>query len=229
VAVVVNSSEGLNGFDITLFVNSVFLKPASYSTANSILRPPYSIVAACIGNRGPGGASTDNANTLHIAIGSPTPTFSPTTGLLFTAIYNITGNTYITPIGFQTGCGSQTSVSDGVCVTISSGSPTPLSETIQTAKFTDRQYFDFQPIFPTVSLTDPLGSIDTSLSLNVTSINNFQGTVNLAVMISPSLPGIAVTFSKNPLKVNTTSPSNVQDFSGVTVTVASSAASGSYA
>jgi hypothetical protein len=227
VAVVVNASDSLNSFEITLLTNNAFLKPAGYSMTNSVLKQPLSTVAACIGNTGLGCTTTDSANTLHIGVGSQTPTFSPATGLLFTAIYNITGNTYNAPISFQTGCGA-TSVAGGVCVTIGGGSPQPLSETIQTAKFTDLLYFDFQPLFPFVPLTIPLGSTDSSLTLNVTSINNFQGTVNLAVSIPSSPPGITVVFSKNPLKVNITSPSNVQDFSQVTVTVASTANPGNY-
>jgi uncharacterized membrane protein len=229
IGVLVNASDGFNAFEVILLTNSTFLKPAGYDPTNTVLKTPSSVIAHCIGNVGLGCGPADNSNTVHVAMASQGGlTGPPTTGLLFTAIYDVVGNTYSTPIVFQTGCGSQTSVSGGVCVTISSGTTTPLSEAIQTAKFTDRPYFDFQPIFPTISLTDPLGSTDTSLSLNVTSINNFQGTVNLAVSIRSTPPGITVTFSKNPLKVNITSPSNFQDFSGVTVTVASSATPGNY-
>src|SRR5205807_356953 len=78
-------------------------------------------------------------DTLHLvatsALGSGI-TATPTTGLLFTAIYNVTGATSGITLGFQTGC-INTSVSGGICVTVANGTPIPVPETVQTATFSN--------------------------------------------------------------------------------------------
>src|SRR5260370_12834312 len=65
-------------------------------------------------------------------LGSSTPVGF--TGLLFTAVYNITGPTPTTPIGFQTGCGTATLPSSvpPLCLTISPAANKAVQETSQT-------------------------------------------------------------------------------------------------
>jgi hypothetical protein len=228
IAVVVNASAGLNGFDITLLADHNFIKPAGFSVAGSIIQSLGSpaILAKCFGGTGTGcSATTDNVDTLHIAVIAQGITPPPTTGLLFTAIYNITGATYNIPINFQTGCGT-TSVPGGVCVSITGGSTTPLTETIQTAKFSNRPYFDIQPLAPVGSLFLVEGTSDTSLNLNITSINNFAGTVTLVPSVSPAGP--ILSLSKTSVMVNTTNPGNISQFSTVTVTIPSTGPPGNY-
>ena len=205
VAILVNGSDGLNGFDITLVANSSVLKPASVSIGTELLGVP-TIIVKCIGGTGSECAPTDNEDTIHFAAASAMLSYSPTTGLLFTAIYNVTGTSYNTPIGFQTGC-TGTSVSHGVCVTISNGSTLSLQETAQTAKFTDEPYFDLQPGFGVSSLTVDQGGTDSSLFLNVTSVNGFSGMVNISDSVFPNGPVLSV--SPDSVSVSPVSPENV--------------------
>ena len=221
VAVVVNGSGGLNGFDITLFADSTFLKPAGASTTGTVLQGTPQVLVNCIGGIGLSCAFTDTPDTLHFAISIQSLTFSPTTGLLFTAIYNVTANTYNTPIRFQTGCGG-TSVGGGVCITLTNGSHAPLPETFQTAKYSNKPYFDLQPL--TIgSLTVEQGGTDGSLSLNVTSINDFSGTVTITASVLPTGPGVSI--AQTSLTVNQANP---QNFTQVTVSVSSSVSPGLY-
>ena len=152
--------------------------------------PGGSIALECVGGVVVSGAacsSTDSQNTLHLVVTSNSPTSqNPTSGLLFTAKFNVTVKTNVTPIGFQTGCGV-TSVPLGVCVTIGGTGSVPIPETIQGAKYSNQLYFDFQPELEN-SLTVDQGGRDNSLFLNVTSINDFKGTVNIAALVSPAGP-----------------------------------------
>src|SRR2546426_188631 len=79
---------------------------------------------------------TDTADTLELAATSQTLTPAPATGLLFNAVYNITSSSSSSGItvGFQKGC-TNTSVSDGTCVTITNGTIQPNPETVQTGNF----------------------------------------------------------------------------------------------
>src|SRR5213592_1559984 len=89
-------------------------------------------------------------------------TGTPTTGLLFTAIYNVTGTTPGIALGFQTGC-ANTSVSGGVCVTVANGTLIPVPETIQTATFSNSPPSpDFSITTSPSSLTTPGGSCASS-------------------------------------------------------------------
>src|SRR5207244_13525866 len=80
--------------------------------------------------------STDTIDTLHYSVVGGKTTASPSGGLLFTALYNITGTTPATgtPIGYQTNCSGSVSV-PGECVTILTGTPNPAPETSMTATF----------------------------------------------------------------------------------------------
>jgi hypothetical protein len=216
VAVAVNSSAGLEGFDITLFADHTILKPWKIDLTNTVLGTAPVTFLECIGGRlvtsAGTCASTDTADTIHLLataqLGSP-PTNPPTTGLLFTAIYNVSSPTFSTPITFQTGC-SNTSVSGGVCVTIANGTPTPNAETTQSAKFSDQPYFDLQTWYGLGSLTVEVGGTSTSLLfLNATIVNGFSGSVTLTSVVRnttnivtplPILTGLPKT-----VKINSTS------------------------
>jgi len=215
VAVVVNSSAGLGGFDITLFADHTILKPWKIDLTNTVLVGVPVIFLECVGGQLISSAGScsgrDTADTIELsatsALGSAN-TNPPTTGLLFTAIYNVTGTTVSTPMTFQTGC-TNTSVSGGLCVTIANGTPTPNPETAQSAKFSDSAYFDLQTWFGTGSLTVELGGTATSLSLNASIVNGFSGTVTLVgtvknttnvgtPIILPTLIGLPKTITINP-------------------------------
>ena len=142
IAVFINSSAGLNGFDITLLSDHNFLKPADADLTGTILPGSPTLLSKCIGgvNRTVAPCpSYDTADTLQLAAvgGLAQSTVAPTTGLLFTATYNIS-QTATAPIsiGFQTGC-STSSVAGPtkVCATITNGVIIPDPETVQSASF----------------------------------------------------------------------------------------------
>jgi uncharacterized membrane protein len=194
VAVVISNSNGLNAFDITLLTNSSFLKPAGYTLTGAVVSWS-TVLAHCIGGAGglsAGCTTTDNQNTLHIAAASQVLSFAPTTGLLFTAIYNVTGTTSNTLIGFQTGCTNTSVASSTVCVTLADGSRTPVPETVQTASFSNIPSFSVAADPATLSLQ--LGSSANS-SITVTSVEGFSGIVSLATLVTPIGPSASLSLS----------------------------------
>src|SRR5438309_1266874 len=138
VGVYINGSDAINGFDISLLVNHLFLTPAGFDLTGSVLPTPVTVILECRQNvliQGSVCAPTDSIDTYHLVITGALGalTTPPTSGLLFTAIYNVVGTTPAAGInvGFQIGCSSSTSVPGGVCVTISNGSVNAVPETIQ--------------------------------------------------------------------------------------------------
>jgi hypothetical protein len=139
VGVYISGSNGTNVFDVTLHENYAYLKAVGVDYSSTVLGTTGTPTVAleCLDGRliaGPVCSATDTPGTIHLAMAAApgTLTTTPTTGLLFIAIYNITG---IAPtggvsIGFQSGC-AQTSVPDGTCVTLAAGS-TAIPETVQT-------------------------------------------------------------------------------------------------
>ncbi|TMI30695.1 hypothetical protein E6H27_06975 [Candidatus Bathyarchaeota archaeon] len=142
IGVYIQGSDVMNGFGVTLLADNTLLKPADVDLTGTVLSrvAAPTVVAECIAGLSKIGTcdpTTDTADTIHFAVAvlSGTTT-SPTTGLLFTAIYNITGTSPAggIPVDFQTGCGSSTSVPGGVCVTIVNGSPPPNAVDPETAQ-----------------------------------------------------------------------------------------------
>jgi len=225
-SILVNASGALNGFDITLLTNRTVLKPAGVSTTNSALPGQLTILAKCIGGVGIGCTATDNASTLHLSAqaGGGQLTFPPTTGLLFTAIYNVTALSANTPVTFQSGCTS-TSVTGGVCVTISNGSVNNVPETSQGAKFSNavNGYFDIEA--DTGNLQVSQGDVTSAPFLTITSLNGFNGIVNLIGSSSP--PGPIVTVSPNSVPLTAVAPGN-QTIAGITVNVTKTVPIGNY-
>jgi hypothetical protein len=220
VAVAIDSSPGLTGFDIILLTDHTVLTPAGISLSGTVLLGGTPVIfAECLSGQLKTGSQCnprDTVDTIELAAasasGSP-PTGPPTTGLLFTAIYNVTGSSANIPIGFQTGC-SGTSTSGSVCITVSSPFGN-VPQTAQSAKFTDQKYFDIQgyllnnPNGPVGSITSPQRTTDTSLGINVTSINDFNGNVTLTVTWSSSLLNFSASVSPKVAWVNNTNPSSV--------------------
>ena len=223
IGVFVNSSAALNGFEVILVADHMIIKPWKVDLTNSILGASPSITAQCIGGVArPGFAcsSLDGPDTLHFgAVG--TISFPPTTGLLFSATYNITGTTKNTPIDFKTGCGSTTNPTSDtpVCVTITSGTPQPDPETTQSAGFSNQPFYAIDAS-PATLVTDN-GASNSSL-ITLTSLNGFSGTVTLSGSVNPSGP----TQSLFPTSISLTA--GIQDFSTLSVTVGTTVAPGNY-
>jgi hypothetical protein len=214
VSVFIQNSDGTNGFDVTLLADRTILKPAGADLTGTVLIAPQTVLVECLSGilvKGNVCSSTDTVNTLHFAaVGAPGMiTGTPTTGLLFTAIYNITGTTSGIPLGFQTGC-SNTSVSGGVCVTIANGTLTPDPETVQTATFSTGQAQDFGISASPPSQFITRGS-STTFTITVTGTNGFSGTVSLTATVAPlvkhgpttSLPSMVGPNSSSTLTVST--------------------------
>jgi hypothetical protein len=188
VAVFLQTSDGINGFDITLLADHTIVKPAGADLTGTVLQPPQQIIEECIGGRlvvGNTCQSTDTVDTIHFValncLGCPnTPT--PTTGLLFTAIYNVTGATTGTPLGYQTGC-TGTSV-PGTCITLVNGSAAPVPENAQGATFVTTG--DFAISASPTSLTIPRGG-SASSTISLSSLAGFAGTISLSTTVSPSV------------------------------------------
>jgi len=204
VSVFIQNSDGLNGFDITLLADHTILKPAGADLTGTVLPGPQTVLVECLsgilvaGNVCP---STDTVDTLHFAAVSPPGTISstPTTGLLFTAIYNVTGLTSGIPLGFQTGCSPSSVSGTTICVDIANGGLNPVPETVQTAIFTTTG--DFSITANPVSLTIPRGSSGTS-TITIASLGGFSGTVTLSESVTPSIRhGLSASLSPNSVTI----------------------------
>jgi uncharacterized membrane protein len=195
VAVLVQNSNGLDGFDITLIANRSILKPAGVDKTGTVLQGALSTLSNCIGGTGSGCATTDNADTIHSTVVASMLTGPQTTGLLFTAIYNITGTTTETTIGYQSGC-TRTSVSGGICVGILNGSTLPDSENAQAGLFSNSPFFIIAANPPTLSV--PRGNSGSAI-VNITSIGGFQGTITLGVSVTP--PGPTASLSSTTMMI----------------------------
>lgn len=217
VSVFIQNSSLLNGFDITLLADHLVLKPAGADLTGTILPGPQTILVECLSGvlvRGNVCSSTDTIDTLHFAVASAPGTFTsqPATGLLFTAIYNVTAASSGTALGFQTGCGSPTAPTSHppFCVTIVNGTPTPVPENLQTASFSTSQPPDFGISANPPSQVVTRGS-STTFTITVTGTNGFSGTVSLSAIVAPlvrhgpttSLPSTVGPNSSSTLTVST--------------------------
>jgi hypothetical protein len=186
IAVFIQNSDALNGFDITLLANHNILKPAGADLTGTVLPGTTTIIVECVGGvlvLGGRCSPQDTPDTLHLSAASAGMiTVAPTTGLLFTAIYNVTGTTPGISVGYQTGCSNSSVSGTTTCVIITNGTPTPVPETVQGATFVTT------PIFTITanpsSLTIIHGNSGTS-TITIKSVNGFNGTVNLSTSVTP--------------------------------------------
>jgi len=144
VGVYLSGPDLINGFDITVLADRTVLRPAAVDFSNTILASPTSIVVECLDGAlvtGPTCLSSDVPGTIHLSLSGAAGVLSTaSTGLLFTAVYNITGRTPSSGqiIQFQTGCGSVGSPTSDppICVTITNDGSGPVSETVGTVGLT---------------------------------------------------------------------------------------------
>jgi hypothetical protein len=191
IGVFINGSNALNGFDITLKSSDTsVLVPTNFDLSGTVLGAGTTS-SACINGIGAICTITDVYGTIHVSLARTGGVIipAPVTGLLFNSFWNIVGNSVASgaSIGFQTGCVG-TSVAPDVCVTISNGSLTPDSESIQTGNM----FSNPSPLtVPWVALTSP----------NVTTLAVVRGsTAHLAISAVaengwPSFSNDVVAFS----------------------------------
>jgi hypothetical protein len=190
VAVVLDGAppNAFNAFEITLLSNHTILKPAGFDLTGSILQNPRPVFVDCIGGLSKNGgrcASTDTTDTIHVGtVGDLTQGFP---GLLFTAIYNVTGSAHFTPISFQTGCAPTfpASVPPDVCVAIANGSLNSVPESIQSAGFSNLPFFGLSANPSLLSIQQGMSDFST---LTLSSVNRFSGNVTISTQLSSSGP-----------------------------------------
>ncbi len=207
IGVFIQGSDALNGFDISLTANNTFLKPIGADITGTVLPGTPTIIVECIQGLlvlGPNCSPTDNSTTLHFAAtgGLGLLTTSPTTGLLFTAIFGIASTTLAggVPVTYQgpfkeqpAGCGSSTSVSGGICVTISNGSVTALTETVQAGSFDN---------------SDSAAMASVALSSSRSSFGpEFPGTTNTTTITATAMNGYGTGFNPDSVEFTATAPS----------------------
>ncbi len=225
VSVVLQGSDVINGFDVTLKANPSILKPVDADTTGSLLSGG-SIIVKCIGGvlkSGPTCLSTDTSDTIHLAVVVGFFTGAPTTGLLFTAVYNVTGSAN-TSIGYQTGCSPSSVSGTNICVDFTNGTFLPVPENVQDATYTllPTPTFTLSATYLILSINKRFSFPDT---ITVTSVNGFDGTVSLTAAISP-VPKHSPSFSFNPSTVTLSSGGSATSI--LTVSVPSNATQGNY-
>src|SRR5437867_5155411 len=107
-AVNIQGSDSLNGFDIAVQVDPSVLQPLNITVANSVIHDPRFIAAESTNS------TTGIARLAIVAEGYIIT--GPVTGNLFNILYKVLSSTKGTAIVFQTGC-SGTSV-PSTCVTV---------------------------------------------------------------------------------------------------------------
>lgn len=223
VSVFIQGSGGLSGFDITLLAERGILNPVGIDLTGTVLMGTPFVLTECLGGaliQGNSCSTTDLASTIHLtavsAIGSPA-TITPTTGLLFTAIYNVT-SIGSTSLGFMTGCRSSVN-GTSTCVAITNGSATPLPEHVQTANFNNGEIPSFSISASPDSLSIPVTLFGVS-TITVASLDGFSGVVSLDAAGSESpgplacFPPVCLPFNVN-LTPGGTGDSNLTVFSGL--------------
>jgi hypothetical protein len=204
VGVYVEGSDAANGFLVSLLADHNVLQPASVDLAGTILPGPANVVYECLQGilvTGQACPSTDSLDTLSIAaFASPGSSITaPVSGLLFTATYKIVATSPGENIGFQTGCSSSSIIGSSTCIVISNGSFSPNSETETGGVFVSNLPFAIKPIMDSITA---LQNTQTLVTVNVTALNGFTGTVTLSSTISPS--ALSCTLPRYIFNFNTT-------------------------
>jgi len=215
VAVALNESVGVLGFDVTLWADHTILQPFDADITRTVLTGSVTVLAKCIGGvlvQGSTCVPTDTADTIQLAAASNVLSPSPTNGTLFTAVYNIVANnTAPINIGFQKGCGNivlPTSVPP-LCVSLTNGGSASVPEfaalnatystlnTVATFGLKTNQTFTFRGTAPPAQ----------SAKVYLTELNGFTcftlSCVDLSTLTLPGTPS-------NPPQVTLT-PSSVSD------------------
>ena len=222
VGVYVNDSDPMSVFEVTLIANHNILTPIDANFTGTVLVGPQSAVIKCIAGVLKIGTTCDPArdtvDTITFEVTGALGSFTPihTTGLLFTAIYNITGHTPSTGIlvDFQTGC-TNSSVPGGVCILIGNGSTSLVPETAQNGQFNNNTPPPFISISTNQTLIGPrTPPYSHNVTITATSQNGWPGFSTDAVTFTTAVsPGLATSIKgTNPCAAGSTSCS-------VTVTI----------
>src|SRR5689334_885281 len=163
VAVNIQGSDSINGFDISVQVNPSVLQPVNITFGNSVLHSPNFVQISSVNS------TTGIARLALVGLGYVVA--GPVTGNLFIIDYRVLSATGGTAIVFQAGC-SNTSVPN-ICVTVVN--PNLDSESVQSASFGS-------PVPPNFSIT-----------ANPSLLNVQQGTTATSTIVLASISGFAGT------------------------------------
>src|SRR5205807_3977950 len=181
IAVNIEGSDPVNGFDVFVKADPTILNSVGVNLTGSVLGPDIFTVAECTGNSGYGCAEGQNGpGTIRVAaVALGFITTAPTTGRLFSIIFNVTRTSSSVLIGFQTGC-SGTSTSSNYCVTVVDGY-TLNKETVQESTGDPGDFSILVELCcPTIKRNETrLGEI------HVQSLNGFFGSMSLSFTVSP--------------------------------------------
>jgi hypothetical protein len=169
----------MNGFDIFVKADPGLLGPVGVDLTDTVLGTNILVVSECLGNLGFGCSSAQNGpGVVEVAMVGFVSTTSPTTGRLFSIIYNIIGSAANVFVGFQAGC-SNTSTAANYCVTVVNGG-TVDRETVEETSGSPGSF----------SILVDLASTTTRQSIVVGEIRvysqaGFIGSLSLSVSVSP--------------------------------------------
>jgi hypothetical protein len=204
----INNTAPFLGYDITVNSSDTSkLKPYGVDLTGSIMPAGSITLAECVGGvliLGSNCAATDNPTTVRIAVVGPFGFLSPpgTTGLLFTAIFSITGTTLPAPgsvkISFQNGCSGTSSGS--LCITITNGTISPVPEGTQTGGFDNSSAATTLPYAtlstPTTNLGVSLAGAPThalpTVTFTATSQNGFNATATATLNLAATFNGTGI-------------------------------------
>ena len=181
VAIVVSGAGPINGFDVSIKADRALIKATGADLTNSILGTSPRTVLLCIdgvvviGNNCP---TTDTIGTIDFAAATGNGGTVSTSGLLFTAIYTVTGSTTGTPVDFTTGCTGSSAAN--TCVTITNGTGTTA---VATQGGTFGNLIDFN-ISASPNPVQVAPSTTGSVVLTLNSDGGYSDLVNLAITAS---------------------------------------------
>ena len=181
VAVNVQGSESINGFNIFVKADVNVMHAVSVDLSNSVLGNNVFAAIDCI-DFGPGCITAQNGvgvvQVAMVALGSATT--APTTGRLFRITYNVTQTAQNIKVGFQTGC-ANTGTLPNYCVTAVYGG-TVIPETVQESTGVWGNFaMSFFPTMLTLSRLQFAYDL-----LTVSSLDGFFGSISLSISLSPS-------------------------------------------
>jgi hypothetical protein len=191
VAVNIQGSDSLNGFDISVQVNPSVLEPLTVTYNNSVIHSP-NFVAAISAN-----STTGVARLALVALGYVVT--GPVTGNLFNINYKVLSSNSGTAIVFPSGCTSNSV--PNTCVSVVNANIID-SESAQTATFGGAIIPDFSIAANPSSQNVQQGATATS-TIVLTSFG-FAGTVNLSTSPPPLCPSCP-TWGVSPNMVTLTS------------------------
>jgi len=178
VAVNVQNSSALNGFDVQVLTDPSVLRPVNDSLAGTVLPSPVFVARNSV--------NSTSGLVRVAAVSQGGITVAPTTGRFFSITYNVVGATAGSFILFPANCPG--SSNDSICVTVANPNmPNGVdSENILEANVTVSAPPDFTISATPSSLTIIKGQ-SASSAITLTSLNGFAGTVTLSASLSPSI------------------------------------------